>query len=84
LTLKQKDQKKIFLYLFYVGLVVFALGIVAFLANLAIPSPMPPDVYIAIAGWSMPFLNWVTIAGIALAVVGFIGNIVLKGKKQEA
>lgn len=82
--MKQKDEKKLFLYLFYFGLIVFALGIIVFLANFPVPSPMPPEVYIAIAGWSMPFLNWVTIAGIALAIVGFLGNVALKGKKQEA
>jgi hypothetical protein len=81
--LKQKEERKLFLYLFYSGIIVFALGIVAFLVNFAVPSPMPPGVYIAIAGWSMPFLNWVTIAGIALSVVGFLGNIALKGKRQE-
>lgn len=56
--------------LFYIGLLLFALGIALVLAGFAVPSPIPMPTYESgELTYFFPFLNYLVIGGIALAVV---------------
>ena len=75
----QKRHKQIF----YVGIAVFALGILLAVYGYNIPSPVETPTYQnADATYFFPFLNWLTIGGIALAVAVLV--LAKKwGKKRE-
>jgi hypothetical protein len=74
----QKTIKK----LFYLGVALFSLGVVAVFLGYAVPGPMDTPTYgVDGATYFWPFLNYATIGGIALAIVALFMQ--KKGKKNE-
>jgi LPXTG-motif cell wall-anchored protein len=62
---ENKKRKQIF----YAGIALFAVGVALTLYGYAVPSPVAdPTVQYDAVTYFFPFLNWLTIGGIALAV----------------
>jgi hypothetical protein len=87
--LKTKTKTLLIFGLFYSGLGLFAIGILAFLAyyfgvsNYVVPSPAMPDFNVGAMTWSLPFLNWPVIIGIILASLGFVAEFSNKPSKKR-
>lgn len=55
--------------LFYLGLMLFALGVILVFVGVAVPSPVANPSYVeGSLTYFFPFANWLTIGGVVVAV----------------
>lgn len=71
-------------YLFFVGIIIFALGLIlAFFMDM--PSPLSSTYYQSNnLTFIFPFLNWITIAGILVATIAVLAEVVKRKVKKRA
>jgi multisubunit Na+/H+ antiporter MnhC subunit len=75
---KQKQLKKIF----YIGVIVFAIGVIITSMGYEIADPLSP--YQSGANtYVFPFFNYISIAGIVIAVIALFISKRKRGKKHE-
>ncbi len=82
IVLNQKDTKKTISILFGLGVLLFTVGILLYIIGYSVASPLVPSVTVNDVTYSIPFLNWVDLAGIVLAVIGVVVELAKRKNKN--
>ena len=64
------EEKKVKKNLFYLGIIIFTVGVIATAMGYNVGSPFSPYAN-GSSTYVFPFFNWITLAGIIIAVVGY-------------